>query len=473
MRVAAEPGVGWQPGYIVAAVAGVGVVFAAASAPILDEDIWWHVLIGQQIAETWQFSALGNAWAPFGNQDWTTTQWLSELVYGVLHALGGWSGVTSLRVAIAALTVSAIAVTVLPRRQSLGATLIFVVVVAGIALWLSRDRPQALVLPLAVVLARWLHSSLRGYVPPWWQVALVTALWSNLHGSWLLVPGVFALATACRLLDGEALSRHLLVLVVVSTAAGLANPTTFTGGLLAIPRFATHTSDLVEWGHTPLLSSYGAMLMALMAAIVIAWSRPGKVPRSEILIVLSMSAFGLVAIRNVPLALILLAPVAADRVSSALPGDRNRGEAERAMLRVIVAGIAAVGLAAATLAWSRVDPLAGAPSASIVRALPAGSETRVLNEYALGGFLAAQGPAGTQVVIDGRADRYSLEYKGEYFAALRSLTDWQEFVQRTNPDVAVLATTTPLSVELELAGWKVLERDSGVVVLARPAQVTP
>ena len=188
---------------------------------------------------------------------------------------------------------------------------------------------------------------------------------------------------------------------------------------------------------------------------------------------LTMAAFGLLAIRNVPLTLVILAPLAADRMSGALPDDRDRGQRERATIRAVGIGVVVLGLAASMLAWARVDPLAAAPSEAIVQALPDDPAARVLNEYALGGFLAVEGPSGTQVVIDGRADRYSRDYKDAYFSALGSLADWEEFVRRTEPDAAVLSTRTPLAVQLEAEGWPVLERASGVVVLRRPSEETP
>lgn len=455
-----------HPLEVVAAGTAAAVAAVVAAAPIRDEDLWWHVLIGEEIVDSRSIQGLGNTWAPFGDQNWVTTQWLSETGYAAAHDLGGWSTITALRVLVAVTTLLMLALLLRRGRPSTAWVPVYVVTALGLALWLSRDRPQTLVLPLAVVLAGWMREGLRDRYPPWWVVPLLTVPWANLHGSWVVVPSVWALVVVARATDSRRLARQPLLLALMGLLSGLVTPAGIDG-VLAIARFTEHTEFIIEWQPTAPLTSYGLMLLMLVIMIVSAWAHPPRVPWFEIVTVLALAGFGFLAIRNVPLALILLAPVAADRLSAVMPQGRSRGVVELRVLTAMTIAVLTLGAVVASLSWSRVDPLADPPPLSLARHLPAGS--LVLSDYSTGGFLAQFGPVGTQVVIDGRADRYEPAFQRAYLDAVYRLVDWQGFLRQTDPDVAALLADTALATQLQSSGWQLDAEVDGYVVL-RPAR---
>lgn len=458
---------------LLAVLAGSALVVALAIQPIRDEDLWWHVLIGREILETRQVSGLGNSWAPFGDQSWTTTQWLSEALYALALDLGGWNAVTLMRVFTAAVVAVTLGLVLMRHGDPRTSVVVYLVVLAGTALWLSRDRPQSLVLPLVVLAAVWLRDGLQGRYPRWWLVAMVSLIWSNLHGSWVMaamVLGIVAVAAAVEKRWAD--MRTGAVLTATAAVGGMVNPAGVQN-VTAVLRFRSSTEHILEWDTTPLVSSYGIMLLVLMLLVSAGWAACGPVPKAEIVAVLAVAIFGLLAIRNVPAALILLAPLASDRLAVISSPSPRPTSTEGRILIGLGATVAAVAATASVAGNARTDMLSEAGPLRLVEQLgeldPA---PRVLNTYSLGGLIAQFGPDGVQVSIDGRADRYSPAYVHRYLDGERNLVRWEALVDATQPDVLLLSETSALATHVVELGWPVNARSAGFVLIERP-QVQP
>jgi hypothetical protein len=436
--------------------------------PIRDEDLWWHELIGSEILATRSVSGLGNSWAPLGDQGWTTTQWLSEVLYAVAVAAGGWQAVIVLRVLVAALTLGGLFVALFPRNNPRAAVVVYLITVAGTALWLSRDRPQTLTLPLTLLLAAWLQGALTGRLPRWYWVGAVTLLWSSLHGSWVLVPAVFLLVTLVDFVQPLPGRRaRAAALTLTGGLAGLVNPAG-VAGLTAIARFRASTGHILEWGPTPLATTYGVMLLAMVLLHAIAWARSSAVPRDEALVALALIALGLAAIRNVPTAMILLAPITAARLTVVLRPAPPPSPVEERRVRGIATAMMLLA-ACFALTWAIVaQPTAVGPTTLVAKLATIDPPPRVLNSYELGGLVARFGPPGVEVAIDGRADRYPPDYVDRYLAADDTLRDWRQLLDEVTPDVALLKTDTALARKLRAEGWMSRGEADGYVLLIAP-----
>jgi hypothetical protein len=439
------------------------VLIGVSTQPIRDEDIWWHVLIGTEVLDTRRVSGLGNDWSRLGDSAWLTTQWLSEVVYSLLHSVGGWQAVTVPRLAVSVVCVLGIALLVMPGRKVSASVPVAIIALLSLALWLSRDRPAGLVLPLVIVLSFWLHRALSGSLPRWWLVMLVTAVWSNLHGSWILVPSIWLLLLLLEpLRPAPRQWKELVVLLLASSASGMANPAGWEG-TTAILRFPSRTQHIIEWQPTPPIGWYGIGLLALTCITFVSWGRSAPRPWSEIVVAMAVSGFGLLAIRNVPIAVLMLAPMASDALNRLSPRDRKPGTREARSLPASLVLLTVAGLAVASASWWRTDPLALTPAARLSVYLP--TSARVLTTYSAGGAVAALGPRGTEVLIDGRADRFTADYVDEYLNALAGLPGWEDYLRATSPTWAILSDDVPITDHLRELGWVERARDGDFVLL--------
>lgn len=446
------------------------LVVVIGRSPIQDPDIWWHRELGFEIVATRAVSGIGNTWAPFGDQAWVTTQWLSEVLVFALHSLAGWQSVVVLRVLVSAATLVALAATVLPGRPARAAVPVLALAAIGLTPGLTQDRPQSFGLLLAVPLGLWIARGLAARVPPWWQVVLLSALWANLHGSWVLVPAVFALLTVASLVDPGLRStwRQFATRAALSLLAGLLNPA-FWHSLVAIVRFRGQTSHITEWQPTLLLDTVALPFTILIVLVVLAWARQREIPVAEIVVVIGLVGFALLAFRNVLFAYILLAPLIAQRLSHHVK-TRPSGHVEARSLIAVGTVLAAAGLLTALAFAARSDPLRQVEPLAIATTLAeVDGPKRILNDYNVAGVLVAFGGEGIELAIDGRADRYSPEYVDRHLGALSQLIDWEEVLTDVEPDYAVLATDQALPVHLSSLGWRTMLTDGRYVLLMPPA----
>lgn len=444
----------------------------SASQPIRDADIWWHRWIGQEILSTRSVAGLGAEWAPFGDLTWRTTQWFPEVLYAWLGDLAGWSAITGLRVLAAVAISLVVAWSILPGRPALVAVPIYCLTLLGLIPFAVQDRPQTLALVLAGLLSvqtsRWL---LEDRIPRVWVVLLLSAVWANLHGSWVLVPltlGLLAVGKAFSASPGRTAILRYCAIVLAGIAGGFATPAGLSS-VTAVARFSERTNLLTEWQPTALTALYALPLGLSLAVLLWAWARGPVVPADELVFAAGLTIFALLANRNVSYSLLLLAPVVAARLAVVYPHRSLVGRREANLLAVATALVLLVGLALAWWQHATTDPLALAAPRRIAALLGDAPEpVGVLNSYGASGVLLEFSGGNVQLAIDGRADRYPSDYSSSYLDAVRSLQDWQALVEQVVPDVAVLKRDEALADHLQDQGWTVTLRDGEYLLLEPP-----
>jgi hypothetical protein len=451
--------------FLSAIVPGVFLIILSRGS-VRDLDVWWHRAIGEEIWQRRTVFGLGNAWAPFGDQNWFTTQWLSEIGVYWAHAVGGWQAIPVVRVLASACLMLALAWAVLPGRPARAAVSVYVLALLALLPALSQDRVQTVALLLCVPLGVWLARGVSGRYPRWWQVALLAIAWANLHGSWVLLPVGLGLLTVAVLIDAEQRPRwhQPLALTGIALVAGMVNPATWQS-LASVWRFNERTSHLLEWQPT-IPSEIGALpFFVLVVLLPLTWARRRAVPWAEVVVALGVVGFSLIAFRNVLFATIMLAPLVAESLA---PFTRRR-VAMPAEARAIVwasALSAASCLAVAVTFALTTNPLADARPLKIAEYLAAvDGPKRIYNNYNTAGVLLAFGGPRIELGIDGRADRYPADYTARYMAAEAQLQDWQAVLTDVQPDFAVLHVDNALPTFLQEQGWRLLLQDGDYVLL--------
>lgn len=438
-----------------------------ARQPLGDPDTWWHLVMGHAYLDGTSVRHPGPM-SPFGTEDWRSRDWLSQVVMALFDDAFGLPGVAWLLGL--ALVVLLIACFRLCRRLvPFGPA----VVATGVAFFSMigslSPRPQVVSFILLVVTVGALLRTAEDLRPRWW-LAPLTAVWACSHGLWFLSPGlqlVFLLGLVLdRRLGTKSLRPHafllgLSVAAVALTPNGVHLLTHPTGPSMAIAHY------IQEYEPTSL--SFPPYVAALMMGFVICltWARRGNGSWVSVLLVGLGIFLVLYGGRTIPLGAVLLAPFFARAVNSWWP--KTQAFVPLATERVVVYGSALASLVALAL---MVPSSAATPDDyfpvsydSRLSAMP--DDAVLINELGDGGYLAWKYP-DLRIVADGLTDQYSVEWLERWFKARRGEPGWEEFVERSGADYALLDDSSPLRLALMTLGWSIVQEGQDRVLLTSP-----
>jgi hypothetical protein len=229
-----------RPALLAALFAAAALPAAFTLDPKFDHDTWWHLRVGQLVAETGTVPETD----PFSRLSreqptpWVAYSWLYEWGLYQVYAASGPAGVLWVRTLLGALATAAVFL-LLPGW---GWRVIPAAVLAGVALMpLMKERPWHLTIAFTAVTigaVAALRDGASGRRLVW--LPLLFALWANLHIQFVL--GWLVLLLACAF-PGRADRRLLLVLTAGCVAATLVNPY-FARLFVVIWEYATQTGPL-------------------------------------------------------------------------------------------------------------------------------------------------------------------------------------------------------------------------------------
>lgn len=405
---------------LVTAITGVA---ALALPRIPAADTWWHLAAGRFLLTSGRMSQADPFSFGTGRGDWLNHEWLTEILFYLVHQAVGLDGLFLLRTLVVVL-----AFVVLPlwsARRSLVSTPWACATVLGCAAaaegWAFFDARAYLITYLGLAGTLFLvNETLR--TGDWRFLLLVppgTVLWANCHGGFILGPLVLLLvALGCLFPPRSTRLARTLALVAAGTLALCAIATPFGFGILAFPFSligpSAFTVGLNEWARPDLLRQVpflGLLLVSIALIPRLDWPRR-----------LCLGCFlvaGLVAWRHAPLAAIMAAFL--------LPGVMPRWEARSAWAMRL--GLFFWVLAALAMGWLVSVRVKGGASewtmlrthfpVAAVRFLQANPQLprNLVNPYEWGGYLEWTAWPQHRVFIDGRANTvYSQQRYAEALA---------------------------------------------------------
>ena len=387
------------------------------SGPLTIGDVFWHLRTGDLVladgpprTDMFSWTAGGDAWKP--------NAWAGDALWAMVRAVAGHTGV-SLLSGIAVLGVALLLYRAGRQRgagpwASVAASSLTVVFLAPFI----APRPLLLgfaLLPLALALATRYRKGSRSALI---QLIFLVALWSNLHGGFVMGVGIIGLMAIGWAIDKRTLANPAALAAGVF-AAGLFNPYGLSSYVQAIVN-RRESVTIEEWQPLALDDGRGISLAVFMVLTALAFwltraTRPAARRGADrfghwetALPLLGLAAMTLNSIRIGSFLLIVAAPLLARGLSEiSAPGVRAW-----AATRVVplTTGLVLAGVILAVQQAPEVAK-AGDPaplfSESVVAAIPA--DCRLLNEYDLGGFIIDRRWPDVLVSQDGRADLYGLD----------------------------------------------------------------
>lgn len=453
----------------IAVIVMLVVVTREAARPISDPDAWWHLRVGKLFWNgTFTFWDTGPL-STFATEAWTPRDILPQLAASKVEQLFGLPGVAWLYGA-SLVTFLVIAYVVCRRHGSpLPAALATGLCLIGAAPSLSQRPQMVSFILLLIFMGAWMRSA-SDLKTRWWLVPL-TWIWAMSHGLWYVGIALGVGICAGLLLDHRLDRRAAVKLVAVPMLGVAVAGLTPAGPSLIVSAFQTTDKwqFVTEWASPDFKSVAPAAAMLMICVVAVTWARRRtSTPWAHVSILLMGTGLVLLTARTVAPGAIMLAPLVALALNESLyPHSVATAPSARegaAVLLPAVACLIVLGMITSTTA-----ALPGSVPTGMhdeLADLPDG--TAVLNEYRLGGWLHWGYPE-LNTVIDGFTDGYTVEALASYGEARAAAPGWQDYIEETGPDVALLGEDSPLGDALvDHLDWSVVARDAGYVLLRRP-----
>jgi hypothetical protein len=469
-----------------------------------DADTAWHIGAGRYILETGTIPDTGIYSYTAAKMPWMAHEWLTELIFAIIHKMAGLNGIVVLTALIIAFTMSIFYGFLLSRGTNTVLALVLTVAViltTGVH-WLARPHIISMLFTLLWYMALE-NYRLRGarqiYLLP-----VLTILWVNLHGGFmagLLLVAVYWLGILAEFLFSKDAKEktdqknHLRVygkVGLLAVASALVNPQGYQAILFPfrIMGQKLNVGRINEWlspnfhGFLP----YEYMLLALIIVLGFSLVKFGFI---EAGIVILWTHLSLYSVRYGPIFGLLVTPVIAVRLERLMKEGTGRGNrllkgayalSERlqtisgslkghampilAVIFVIVITLQGGRLMGMPLLENEFDKKK-MPVDAVEFAEKNGIQGRVFNTYHFGGYLIYKGFPKGGVFVDGRADMYD-EFLKNYFNVVDLKPEWKDILARFDIDWMLISANSPLSVLLlETGKWNLVYADKVANVFVR------
>jgi len=444
-----------------------------------DSDAGWHIRTGERILRGEMTDQTKPRSTPDADPYSSTRagqpsfawEWGADVITGAIHRAAGLRGVALLYGAIVAAGVWLW----FRLHWAVGGDFFVACAMAPLMLttcglhWLARPHVIGWLFLLVTML--WVERlGARGQGPGTaaWRtlllIAFFSAAWANLHASFFLAPVISLVYGYPRV-------------AIVAAVAPLANP---YGWRLYehVFRYLTDSQLLSRIGEFQSFdfhrSGSGQVIAALIVAIAGGALALARRRYDRYLLAMLFSAMALRSARALPLAALVLLPLANAELGHVTAPWQSRlwGSGYSGRLRKIDAQWSGLALTPLILlcAWLLLRPLpAGFPPDQFPVAaythIPAGARLFAPDKF--GGYLIYRSNGTLPVFFDGRSDLYGAEFLKQYGRMVQVRPGWRETWDSFGFTHALMPNDYPLAAALELIGWRTLYRDSTAVLLAR------
>ena len=507
-------------------------VFACTSLSVRllgDAGIGWHIRTGQQILASHAVPRVDSFSSTMAGKTWFAWEWMYDVIVGALERWAGLNGVVWFTAVVIAGVFAWTFRLLLRRGTNVFVALVLLLLAASASMIHFLARPHVLSWLFTLVWFWILDSSESGCLPAdsagpsatnsaagsWrrlWFLPLLTLVWVNVHGGFLIG---FVLLAICWLsavwyavtlredkfdeflakLRWRTQARRLAGVGFAAGVASLVNPYGWNlhahiYGYLSNRFLMEHIDEFQSPNFHGVAERCFALL--ILAAIVALASRSRTLRVSEVLVILFALYSGLYASRNIPVSSLLLAlivgPLLSSMLSSAIQnfaarltsfrtssrtlGDRARAFTERmgalqsslqghlwAITAAVFLGVIAVrggSLGANRLMDAHFDakrfPVA---AVDFLDRKPARERDPVTVPDYWGGYLIYRLYPRTLVAVDDRHDLYGEEFVKSYLKMVRVEPGWDGLLQRYQACCVLVPKGSALANILELSPpWK-------------------
>src|SRR4030042_4000464 len=264
-------------------------IFLLSTKVITDTDLGWHILVGEHVAKTLSVPKTDLFSFSQPNYPYVYHSWATDvMIFTSYKCLGLW-GVTIFYAVITTLSVFFLYRTSVLISGKVN--YLFFLWVAPLAFTFAGGRTRAMGFLLMTILYFLFTKFQLKNSRAIWLAPLIFFLWANLHGSFILGIGVFAvLRITFRFFSKESeitsKFKSLLIIFFLSLVSTLANPYFFRAWKQAVVMTLNSTLALqstnIDWGSL-INPSGGGWFFAIIVAVVIfvLFFRKTKIARAQ------------------------------------------------------------------------------------------------------------------------------------------------------------------------------------------------
>jgi hypothetical protein len=490
----------------------LALFLALSGAQVLlgDGDTGWHIITGKWILANGRVPDQDLFSYTRAGQPWVAWEWLWDVAFGWVYLHWGLAAVVAVNIVVLG-TVSAWLFR-LARRSSGSSLLAIVFTIVAMTCtsihWLARPHLMSWILLLAFYSL--LERAREGRPGGLLWLPLLTVLWTNLHGGFiigLIVVGTYAAGELIRFaVEPQAgprraalgQARRYLFVLAGCAAATLLNPYGYKlhvhiFGYLTEP---FHFQNVSEYLSPDFRHPIGKFLTVMILSGVVAaawdlWHRRFVYP----LLLVGWTYAALLSIRNVPVFAILAAPrvaaCAADLLARLERADvagwlrrgvagfnrfgRDIGMVDRltripAVSVAVVLVLALLFRAEASAKFrAEYDPQRY-PARAVEFLRDQGLLERVYTDDEWGDYLIYRLYPQLKVFVDGRTDFYGAAFERSFSAALWARWNWEKPLNAYGVQTVLLPVDSPLSPTLkESSRWRTVYDDRVALVFRRVA----
>jgi len=465
-----------------------------------DGDTGWHIRTGQYILEhhrvpTQDLFSFSRPGAP-----WFAWEWLTDVTYALLFRIAGLKAIVLMAGTMIALFATLVLRYTLWRGANPLVAAFTTLLAVGASSMHFLARPHLFTL-LLLPICLWLVEADRRRNTRWvWALIPVTALWTNLHGGFVIFLaclGLLVLACGVEVALGRPewpQIRRYSTLLAGCSLASLANPY----GFQLHVHIAEYLRDdwiknIVQEFQAPTFRSegqlqYEALLLAGLIAIGFLLRRRLF---AEALWILFLAHASLISVRHAPLYATVAAPLIASEISEwwrARVAHMKKSSVPRILYQLgadlapgfrrtsIWPAVFILILAAldAPLKWPRDFPSEAFPTAMVHQHAGLIASGRLLTPDQWGDYIIYSFYPRQKVYVDGRSDFYGEKLGQEYMHLMQGAYDWRVILDRNGFDVALLPVDWPLASMLKLdPSWQIVQDDTRVLLFRRLGRRAP
>jgi len=465
-----------------------------------DTDLWGHLFFGGMLLH--RGPHLGPdpfSYAPHFPQ-WLHHEWLSEALIAWIYAAAGILGLKVWKLACSAATITLMAA----AEGEDGAPIViqFAALLAAAFTLIPYMQFRPLLFSYAFTAAMVLlvtRDNFRGRAPLWIAIPGL-ALWSNLHGSFFIGLGLLGTYAVVRgftdLVVGNGVSRlmRLGVITLASAGASVATPygiDSWRAVMISIRNPMTRQimadwrpllvvlSEQLRQPHGGAIFLWFAIILLVAFAVIVAIT-----PRGDDLALVAIAALtgigALMAVRNVPLALVAVIPVLARhagllmrdgvgwKAASTLSDSPDRRSLS-GISQAIVGALAIVVLVETGAFSSRIPAAKRYPASAIAFMQAHRLHGNILNYFAWGQYLIWHCSADSKIFIDGRYDLvYPPDIIQQYLDFYNNRSRAADVLDHYPHDFVLMPPPSPINDLLRSrTDWKLIYRDSTANLYAR------
>ncbi len=478
-----------------------------------DGDTGWHIRTGEQILRTWTVPRVDSFSYTMAGRPWYAWEWLYDALLAAIHSKTGLVGVRVLTAVVIALTF-ALLYKLLARRtgNALMAALLTVLAAAAAQVHMLA-RPHIVSWLFTVLFTTVLYGFQEGRRRQLLWLPLLTLLWANSHGAFVLGPALVAMFSAAEAWQmasarsDEARRRRrrnlhwLLAVGAGCVAATLITPYGYKLHLhvaeyLRNSYIMNHNAEFQSPDFHLLADRFFEVLLLLTLGTVAIAKR--KLSAVDVLLVLTGTHLALYSVRNVPIGAILL-PAAVGPAMAALVEDngerknipdvvrqaarRLRATSERMtvvqqQLRGHVAAVAVLTIACAA-AWNggRIAGQQTITAGFSEKRFPVKATEKlatldvhqgVFAPDMWGGYLIYKLYPSFRVFGDDRHDFYGERFLREFVDTANAKPGWEQTLARNRLDWVLMPPGAALSAVLRQdPAWQVVHADATAVLFER------